>query len=294
MNTSQDSISIRERLATLVQHLLPHRLLSSTVHYLAGIRYVPWKNFLIRAAIRRFGINLKEAASEHITDYANFNAFFTRQLKPGIRPVDASPSSIVSPADGVISQIGAISDEQLFQAKGQTFSCTDILGGEALVASLFTNGNFATIYLSPKDYHRLHIPLDGHLIYTQHIPGRLFSVAPFTAKTIPAIYARNERLVCIFDTQAGRIAYIMVGAMLVSSMETVWSGLVTPPYGKKIHRIDYSNQNIRLNKGDELGRFNMGSTVILLFEQNKICWDSHLSALSPLNVGQSMGQMLNR
>ena len=252
----------------LLQYLLPHRALSRIVYWATRWTWTPWKNFLIASVVKNYAVDMGDAVQPDPHAYASFNAFFTRALKPGARTAPADPRAVACPADGKISQAGAIvtndaGSARIFQAKGFDFSVAELLGDE-IEAQKYTNGQFATVYLSPRDYHRMHMPLAGTLRETVHIPGRLFSVAPFTVEGVPRLFARNERLVCHFDGEHGPFAVVMVGAMLVSSVETVWGGLEIPPYASTITHTNWREKHIRLERFAEMGRFNMGSTVILL------------------------------
>jgi len=252
----------------LLQYLLPHRALSRIVYWATRWTWTPWKNFLIASVVKNYAVDMGDAVQPDPHAYASFNAFFTRALKPGVRNAPADPRAVACPADGKISQAGAIvtndaGSARIFQAKGFDFSVAELLGDE-IEAQKYTNGQFATVYLSPRDYHRVHMPLAGTLRETVHIPGRLFSVAPFTVEGVPRLFARNERLVCHFDGEHGPFAVVMVGAMLVSSVETVWGGLEIPPYASTITHTNWREKHIRLERFAEMGRFNMGSTVILL------------------------------
>ncbi|MBN8887771.1 MAG: phosphatidylserine decarboxylase [Rudaea sp.] len=247
----------------LLQYLLPHRALSRIVYWATRWTLAPWKNFLISTVVKNYAVDMSEAVQPDALAYASFNTFFTRALKPGARNAPSDPHAIACPADGKISQAGPIREGRIFQAKGFDFSVAELLGDE-IEAQKYTNGQFVTVYLSPRDYHRVHMPLAGTLRETVHVPGRLFSVAPFTVEAVPRLFARNERLVCHFDGEHGPFAIVMVGAMLVSSVETVWSGLEIPPYASAITHKDWRDKQIRLERFAEMGRFNMGSTVILL------------------------------
>ena len=248
-----------------LQYLLPHRLLSAGMRALMHWRWTPWKNAVIRVMTRLYAIDVSEAANIDPAAYPHFNAFFTRALREGARPFDPEPATLLMPADGRISQAGPIRAGCIFQAKGHDYSAAELLG-DAAAAVPYADGRFATVYLSPRDYHRVHIPLAGRLRETVHVPGRLFSVAPFTAAAVPRLFARNERLVCHFDTALGPVALVMVGALLVSGVETVWGGVEIPPYGHGIRTRDYRGHQppIELARGAEMARFNMGSTVIVL------------------------------
>ncbi|BCX80901.1 phosphatidylserine decarboxylase [Methylomarinovum caldicuralii] len=263
--------AIKDTLFVLLQYLLPHHALSRLVGKITHCRWRPLKNTMIRLFIQVYGIDLEEAASADPDDYACFNAFFTRALRSGTRPLPDDPYAVVSPADGKISQIGRLTGQWLIQAKGRDFSAAALLGDEAL-GTAFADGEFATVYLSPRDYHRVHMPYRGRLQEMIHIPGRLFSVNDATAEGVENLYARNERVVCLFDTETGPMAVVLVGALLVASIETVWHGAVTPPTGREIRRWCYDDREIVLQRGAELGRFNMGSTVIVLFPQDTVEW----------------------
>lgn len=276
-------------IALLLQYILPHRLLSKIMYRLMRIRYKPIKNFTLKRMIKTFDINLNEAISDNFDDYPHFNAFFTRQLKPEARPIDQQQNSIVAPVDGVVSQLGKIEQGQIFQAKGHHFSCQQLLGSE--FNEHHQNGQFITIYLSPKDYHRLHAPIDCELKNMRHIPGRLFSVADWTTQKIPGLFARNERLVNELQTAIGTVTYIYVGAILVSSIETVSNGVITPPYAKKITNLIPTGKSNYL-KGEEMGRFNMGSTIILLFPENSIEFEPHIKAGTALKLGQKIAKKI--
>ena len=278
------------RLSVLVQYLLPHRALSRLVYWATRRTWRPWKNFLIGRVVKAYAVDMSQAEQTDAFAFASFNAFFTRALKSGARPLPADANAIACPADGRVSQFGLIRDDRIFQAKGQDFSAAELLGDET-AASPFANGSFITVYLSPRDYHRVHMPLAGSLRETLHIPGRLFSVAPFAVEAVPRLFARNERLVCHFEGESGPFAVIMVGAMLVSGVETVWSGVEIPPYSNSIVRRDWRGKGIRLDRGAELGRFNMGSTVIVLLPAGTTALDKGLSAQLPVLMGQSIGRI---
>ena len=254
-------------LAVLVQYLLPHRLLSALARQVAYSRWRPLKDWLIRLAIRTFDINVAEAADPEPRNYESFNAFFTRALRSGARMPDPDPSALLMPADGNISQIGRNAEGRIFQAKSQAFTAAELLG-DAQLAAPYADGWFANIYLSPRDYHRVHMPWAGTLVETLHVPGRLFSVAPWAVRAIPRLFARNERLVCHFDTERGPMCVVMVGALLVSGVETVWNGVNIPGYASKPWRLDFRGRGIRLGRFAEMARFNYGSTVIVLWPKD--------------------------
>ena len=278
------------KLFSLVQYFLPHHLITKIMRVFAESKSA--KNFLIRLFIKKYNVDMTEARNPCIDQYPNFNAFFTRQLREDARPIDNNPRVIVSPTDGRLLAAGIIDGDRLIQAKNHCFSCNNLLGGNNALASIFSNGNFATIYLSPKDYHRVHMPLKGTLIKTIHIPGRLFSVGYATSSNIPNLFARNERLVCVFSADAGLFSLIFVGAMVVGSIKTVWTK-EAPKFleAPKIREIDYKSQELRVNldKGAEVGRFELGSTVIVLFEQQLMQLNSNIVASKPIRIGESLG-----
>lgn|SRR5690554_1231948 len=283
------SLSLADRLFVWMQYVLPHHTLSRLVGGLAASEK-PWiKNPLIKWFSQRFGISLEEAKIQDPTAFPSFNAFFTRALQEGARPIDATEQGIVSPADGVVSQCGQIRGSDVLQAKGAYFSVYELLGGDAALAEEFINGHFATIYLSPKDYHRVHMPISGTLRKILYVPGRLFSVNNATAEQVPKLFARNERAVCVFETDAGPMAVILVGAMIVAAIETVFTGQITP-LANKVQTIDFSKQPLSREKGEELGRFLLGSTVVLLFPENACQWQPELAAGSTLKMGQLIGK----
>ena len=274
-------------LVTALTYVLPHRALSTTARALAYSR-TPWvKQWLIDTVTRKFGVNLSEAAEPDPTAYPTFNAFFTRELKPGARVADGDPRSLLMPADGRISQCGPIQDGRIFQAKGQSFTAAELLG-DADAAAPFNQGLFATVYLSPKDYHRVHMPWTGRLRETVHVPGRLFSVGPAAVRNVPRLFARNERLVCHFDTDFGPMALVMVGALLVSGVETVWSGVEIPRYGDMVTTKDYRGADITLERFAEMARFNYGSTVIVLLPPGVAELAAGLGAETPVRLGERL------
>ncbi len=233
---------------------------------------------------------MDEALEQDINAYKSFNDFFTRELKPSVRPLSTERNAIVCPADGAVSQAGNITDGKIFQAKGKSFTAIDLLGGDAARAEPFNNGVFSTIYLSPKDYHRLHMPLTGTLREMVHVPGRLFSVNTRTTNSVPGLFARNERVCCLFDTEAGPMALILVGAIFVSSVETVWHGVVTPPSISTVKSWQYQDNAPTLKIGEEMGRFNMGSTIIVLFGKDKAKWDAEFKADKTVKLGELIGR----
>jgi phosphatidylserine decarboxylase len=251
------------RLTVLAQYVLPQKLLTRVIYAATRWRFRPWKNLLIGLLSRIYRIARDEALSPHAADYPHFNAFFTRALKPGARPLDTHPRAALMPADGRISQFGTVRAGRIVQAKGRDYSVAELLADDT-AATRYADARFITVYLSPRDYHRVHMPLAGRLRETVHVPGQLFSVAPGTVEDVPRLFARNERLVCHFDTDHGPLAMVMVGAMLVSGVETVWSGVVIPPYARAVTRVGHEQADIRLERGAEMARFNMGSTVVVL------------------------------
>ncbi|MFC3607727.1 archaetidylserine decarboxylase [Stutzerimonas tarimensis] len=283
---------MKDRLFVLSQYVLPHHLISRAAGLLAECRIGWLKNAFIKAFIRHFQVDMREAQIERIDEFEHFNAFFTRAMKEGARPLDPTPGAILNPCDGAISQLGSIEQGRIFQAKGHSYSLTELLGGDHQRAAPFMGGEFATVYLSPKDYHRVHMPLEGTLREMIYVPGRIFSVNTVTAEGVPGLFARNERVVCLFDTEHGPMAMVLVGAMIVASIETVWAGLVTPPKRtlKSICYDEAARAPIHLAKGAEMGRFKLGSTVILLFGPDQVRWAEDLRALSPVRMGESLGQ----
>lgn len=272
---------------TALTYVLPHRLLSSLARRLAYSRNRAIKQWLIDTVTRKFGVDLSEAAEPDPTAYPTFNAFFTRALKPGARTPDADPNALLMPADGHISQCGDIVNGRIFQAKGHGFTAAQLLGDEAAAAP-FADGVFATVYLSPRDYHRVHMPWSGTLRETVHVPGRLFSVGTDAVNSVPGLFARNERLVCHFDTEFGPMCLVMVGALLVSGVETVWSGVEIPAYGDRIQRKDYRDKGIALERFAEMARFNYGSTVIALWPKGVAALSPELKAEQPVRMGQRL------
>jgi len=294
MSTNNQNSSIKDYLFALVQFLLPHHFLSSIMYNITRIKAVWFKNFFITKFIGLYQVDMSQAQTENINDYNCFNDFFTRPLKAEARPIADAASAIISPVDGTVSEIGRIQDNQLFQAKGKTYSLETLVGGSPERAQFYKNGFFATLYLSPRDYHRIHMPLSGRLREMVHVPGRLFSVSPSTARSVNNLFARNERVIAGFSTDTGPMAMVLVGAIFVSSMETVWAGTITPPAGKNLRQWSYDTQTpISLERADEMGRFNMGSTVILLFSENSICWDEKLKCGSKIQFGEKIAEVIS-
>ncbi|MGH8454069.1 MAG: archaetidylserine decarboxylase [Nevskiales bacterium] len=295
MNNAAPSASPGDRFFVALQRCLPTHLLSRVVHWFMRLEIVWLKNLVIRRFMAGFGISLTEALVQNPTQFRSFNEFFTRALKPGARPLPADPKTLASPVDGSIYQFGRIENGRIFQAKGQSFDATELLGGDAQRAAPFINGSFATIYLAPYNYHRIHAPLDGRLREMVYVPGHLFSVNPATVRAMPGLFARNERVACLFDTPAGPMALVMVGALFVGSIETVWAGEITPPARSAVDVTVYPDSGraaVSLARGAELGRFNMGSTVILLFGPRAVEWSKTLQADQPVKLGQSLGQVI--
>ena len=280
--------SVIERLLAGFQYILPQHFLSRIVYALMRSEIKWLKNLLISFISRIAGINYAEALSPDPADYVSFNAWFTRALKPGARVFDPDPQAFLSPCDGTVSETGSLRENLVLQAKGKDYSLQDLLANDPVCEQL-TGGYFSTIYLSPSNYHRVHMPLRGRLQRMIHVPGRLFSVAPYTVRQVPRLFARNERVISIFETDSGPLVMVLVGAMLVSSTETVWAGEVTPTKSKVVTVKDYSDQEISLAKGEEMGRFNMGSTVILLMPAGAL---KNLERLGPgdvVRVGERLG-----
>ncbi len=279
--------TLRDYLFSTPFYFLPHHGISWCIFKLARIKFRPVKDFLIRAYTKFNAVKMEEAAIEDKYAYESLNAFFTRALKPECRPFDDTENSWLCPVDGAVSQARKIENGRVFQAKGHDYSLLELVGGDENLAAPFQNGNFATIYLSPRDYHRIHMPIGGELTNMTYIPGRLFSVADHTVKTVPRLFARNERVACFFETEHGPMAMILVGAINVSATETVWHGLATSK-DKKINSIDYKKGEVTLERGQEMGRFNLGSTVIVLTtEQFKL--DELMTHGKEVKLGQRLG-----
>ncbi|WP_252178149.1 archaetidylserine decarboxylase [Endozoicomonas sp. 4G] len=286
---------MKDRLFAISQYFLPHHLISRAVYGFVENTCPRFKNALIRRIIQQYDVDMSEAERENPEDYLHFNDFFTRSLKQGVRPLSEDQSLIVSPADGEVSQIGNIENGRVFQAKGHDYSLIELLGGDDDLGQEFMGGKFATIYLSPRDYHRVHTPFGGTLRKMIHVPGRLFSVNQNTVENIPNLFARNERVVAIFDTERGPMAVIMVGAMIVASIETVWAGLVTP-VRKNVRTFNYgesSAEQVSLSRGDEMGRFKMGSTAIVLFGKDQVDWLESFEAGSKIKMGEALAAPVN-
>lgn len=277
---------LKKQLFIQAQRVVPQHQLSRVVGKLAASETPIIKNTVISAFKAQYGIDMSIAEQQNALKFKSFNEFFTRSLKEGVREIDTDATSIVSPADGAISQLGKIEEGEIFQAKGQSFNTANLIA-DPLLAEPFKNGQFATVYLSPKDYHRVHMPFAGTLTETLYVPGELFSVNQTTAENIPGLFARNERMVCLFDTELGRMAVVLVGAMIVAGIETVATGKVKPS-----GRLEVNQHNLFLEKGAELGRFYLGSTAVVLFEENKMQWDAEFKANSAVEMGKALGHTL--
>ena len=283
----------------LIQYLLPHHFLSRIMHAMTRMRHVPFRRQLINYLVRTYRVDTHEALHPDLNDltvYPDLNSCFTRALRADARPLPEPPDQICSPADGTVSQIGRIEEERIFQAKGQCFSLFELLGGSRKWTDVFRDGQYATIYLSPRDYHRVHIPLDGKLQEMIHVPGRLFSVAQKFIQQVPRLFARNERVISVFDTEAGPMAVILVGAIFVGSIETVWAGEVSPPRGHRVNTVSYDQDDAKtpyFRRGEEIGRFNMGSTVIVLFPHKRVEWLDRWVSQDHIQMGQGLGVLKN-
>ena len=283
------SPALSERLAVLSQYLLPKQALTRFAGVVAGARGGSFTTRLIRWFIGRYGVNMAEAAQTDAAAYASFNEFFTRALKPGVRPLAASP--LVCPVDGAISQFGRIERDQIFQAKGHHYSTTALVGGNAALAAPYAGGHFATLYLSPRDYHRIHMPCAGHLQRMIHVPGDLFSVNPTTARGVPGLFARNERVVCFFDGPLGPFVLVLVGATIVGSMATVWQGVINPPRPSRLREWQYGDAPVQLAQGEEMGRFLLGSTVVMLFPPGPLRFNPTWEPGGPVRMGEAMAEL---
>jgi phosphatidylserine decarboxylase len=262
-----------DSLKIALQYIMPKHLLSRLVGRLAAAQAGVLTTGLIKLFIKQYNVNMTEALHSEPEAYTSFNAFFTRELKPGMRPICADENQLALPVDGAVSQLGDIKYDSIFQAKGHDYSLTTLLGGKPGIAMPFKDGKFATIYLSPKDYHRIHMPLDGTLTDMLYVPGELFSVSPLTAQRVPGLFARNERVVAIFDTDIGKFGMVLVGATIVASIETKWAGTVSPPTGKNVQHWQYPSEGehaVHLKKGEEMGLFKLGSTIVACFEADKL------------------------
>lgn len=279
-------LHVSDRLAVLPQYLLPKRALTQLMGYLASREAGAVTTAVIRWFIRRYQVNMAEALNPDPAAYSSFNSFFTRELKPGVRPL--ADSEWICPVDGAVSQLGRIQGDQIFQAKGHSYSTQALVGGDAQLAAQFRDGHFATIYLSPRDYHRIHMPCAGRLLRMIHVPGDLFSVNPTTARGVPGLFARNERVVCVFEGKHGPFVMVLVGATIVGSMATTWHGVVNPPRPGHVREWNYADKNIHLEQGAEMGRFLLGSTVVLLTPPGPLQFNADWCATAPVRLGEAM------
>jgi len=288
-------------LKTIPQYLLPHFAVTKLAYWITHSKLKPLKNFIIRWFVRHYRVDMSLAENEDPTSYQNFNHFFTRPLKPLVRPLCDEPNSVACPVDGTISQMGTIEADRIFQAKGHSFTLGPLLAYRSPWVENFHDGQFVTIYLSPKDYHRIHMPIDGTLKQMSYVPGTLFSVSPLTTRMVPDLFARNERVLCFFETAVGPMALIMVGAMIVGSIETTWQGKISPPHGKETKHWQYNSPYTHpsrsgpyhLRKGAEVGRFNMGSTIILLFKKNAVRWSNTVTPDALVQMGINIATLHN-
>ncbi|MFZ6719739.1 archaetidylserine decarboxylase [Undibacterium sp. Ji49W] len=278
-----------DRLAVLPQYLLPKQALTIFAGKVANAKAGKLTTRLIQWFVGKYQVNMNEAANPDIGSYSSFNEFFTRPLRADARPL--ASSDLLSPVDGAISQFGPINQGQIFQAKGHSYSAAALVGGDASLAALFNDGNFATLYLSPRDYHRIHMPCDGRLTRMIYVPGALFSVNPTTARGVPGLFARNERVVCVFESAFGPFVLTLVGATIVGSMVTTWHGVVNPPRSAEVREWRYDDQQIVLKKGEEMGRFLLGSTVVMLFPQNKLAFNPDWAAAKSICMGEAMANL---
>ena len=275
-----------DRLAVLAQYLIPKQALTMLAGRIAGARGGRLTTGLVRWFAGRYGVDMSEAANPDFASYASFNEFFTRALKDGVRPL--AQAALICPVDGAVSQFGAMQGDQIFQAKGHHYSSTALVGGDAALAAQFEGGSFATLYLSPRDYHRIHMPCDGRLTRMIYVPGELFSVNPTTARGVPGLFARNERVVCVFESARGPFVLVLVGATIVGSMATIWHGVVNPPRSADVREWRYDNQSIELKQGQEMGRFLLGSTVVMLFPNGPLQFNSAWTPGRAIRLGEEM------
>jgi phosphatidylserine decarboxylase len=281
--------AVSDRLKVLPQYLMPKQAMTTFAGRVAGAQGGALTTRLIRWFVGKYGVNMDEAVNPDIASYASFNEFFTRPLRPDARPL--ARADFICPVDGAISQFGAIDDHQIFQAKGHTFTTAELVGGDATLAAHFQHGSFANLYLSPKDYHRLHMPCDGRLTRMIYVPGKLFSVNPTTARGVPGLFARNERVVCVFESKEhGPFVMVLVGATIVGSMATVWHGVVNPKRNNAVAEWTYENENITLKKGEEMGRFLLGSTIVMLFKAGTIAFNPGWKPEGSVRLGEAMGR----
>lgn len=282
----------KQRLFNHLQGILPQQWLSRVMLTLTNWRWRPWKNLQINCFIQRYGVDMQEAEHTNVEAYEHFNAFFTRSLRDDARPIAPETETLVGPVDGRVSQAGAIHNDSIIQAKGHDYAIGQLLAGDQTLANIFTNGAFATLYLAPRDYHRVHMPCDGRLQRMIHVPGRRFAVNPTSVAGIDHLFARNERVVSLFATPAGSMALVMVGALFVGSLQTVWTGRLSARGRGEIQNYDYRNARISLAKGEEMGRFNMGSTVILLFPAGRTQWHPAVQPGRRICLGENLGHIV--
>lgn len=276
-----------QRLKVAFQYVMPQLYLTQLAGWFAKQKWGAVTHFVIKLFAKKYNVDMSEAKKENFSDYENFNQFFIRELKDGARKINENPTALCLPADGRVSQIGYIDDELLLQAKGHFFSLSDLLAGDEELVNTFKNGEFATIYLSPRDYHRVHMPCDATLRKMIYVPGALFSVNPFLAEHVSNLFARNERVICLFDTEFGPMVQILVGATITASMSTVWAGVINPPRADEVKVWTYQEENaVKLTKGQEMGAFQLGSTVINLFPANRVTLTEHLQVDEPVRVGE--------
>jgi phosphatidylserine decarboxylase len=284
------SPSFSDRLAVLPQYLIPQQALTAFAGWVAGSQWGAVTTGIIDHFVRRYNVNMSEAANPDTASYKSFNAFFTRALRGDARPL--AQADLVSPVDGAISQCGPIAGDQVFQAKGHSYSTRALVGGDAALAAQFQDGEFVTLYLSPRDYHRIHMPCAGQLMRMVYVPGDLFSVNPTTARGVPGLFTRNERVVCVFEGEHGPFVMVLVGATIVGSMATVWHGVVNPPRPGTVREWTYEMGNIALAQGEEMGRFLLGSTVVMLFPQGVMQFNPDWTPTRPIVMGEAMGSVI--
>ncbi len=278
-----------QRLKVAFQYVMPQLYLTQLAGWFAKQKWGAVTHFVIKLFAKKYNVDMSEAKKENFSDYESFNQFFIRELKDGARKINENPTALCLPADGRVSQIGHIDDQLLLQAKGHFFSLSDLLAGDEELVNTFKNGEFATIYLSPRDYHRVHMPCDATLRKMIYVPGALFSVNPFLAEHVPNLFARNERVICLFDTEFGPMVQILVGATITASMSTVWAGVINPPRADEVKVWTYQEENaVKLTKGQEMGAFQLGSTVINLFPANRVTLAEHLQVDEPVRVGEML------
>lgn len=287
---TQTPITYWQRVKVAFQYIMPQIYLTQLAGWFAKQHWGAFTHFVIKVFAKKYQVNMQEAAKTNFSDYASFNEFFIRPLAEGARKIDENPTALCLPADGRISQLGRIDDDRLLQAKGHAFNLSALLAHDSELVEAFKNGEFVTTYLSPRDYHRVHMPCDGTLRKMIYVPGDLFSVNPFLAEHIPNLFARNERVICVFDTQFGKMIQILVGATITASISTQWAGIINPPRSKEVKVWTYHGENeIKLVKGQEMGAFQLGSTVINLFQPNQITLAEHLSVDIPVHMGEVLG-----